>query len=58
MKTWNIYFPIIFSQHIGAIALIIIYIPYVYSAVIGFLHFAAFVTLIILNICVKDADPL
>jgi hypothetical protein len=52
-----VYFPIIFTNHIGAIALIIVYIPYIFSAVIGFLHFVCFVALIILNICIKDADP-
>jgi hypothetical protein len=52
-----VYFPIIITNHIGAIALIIVYIPYVYSAVIGFFHFLAFIALIIINICIKDAEP-
>ena len=37
-KAWNVYFPIIFTNHIGAIALIIVYIPYTYAVVIGFLQ--------------------
>jgi hypothetical protein len=37
--------------------MIIIYIPYVFSAVIGFFHFACFLALIILNIFIKDAEP-
>jgi hypothetical protein len=46
-----------FSMHVGAIAMILLYIPYIYSAVIGFLHFVCFVVLIILNICIQDAEP-
>lgn len=56
-KAWNVYFPIIFTNHIGAIALIIVYIPYTFAVVIGFLHFLCFLVLIILNICIKDAEP-
>ena len=56
-KAWNVYFPIMFSQHVGAIALIILYIPYIFSAVIGFFHFICFLVLVILNICIKDAEP-
>ena len=51
------YFPILFANHIAAIALIIVYVPYTFSAVIGFLHFVCFIALIILNICIKDAEP-
>ena len=54
-KAWNVYFPILFAFHIGAISLIILYIPYIFAVVIGFLHFVCFVILVILNICVKDA---
>lgn len=53
---WDVYFPIIFTNHLGSIAMIICFIPYVFSAVIGFLHFACFVVLVILNIFIKD-DP-
>ena len=56
-KAWNVYFPILFTLHVGAIAPIIIYIPYVFSAVIGFFHFICFLVLLILNICIKDAEP-
>jgi hypothetical protein len=56
-KAWNVYFPIIFTNHIGAIALIIVYIPYTFAVVIGFLHFLCFLVLIVLNICIKDAEP-
>lgn len=56
-RAWDVYFPIIFAYHIGAISMIIVYIPYIFSAVIGFLHFAAFVALVILNIFIKDAEP-
>jgi hypothetical protein len=41
---------------VGAIALIIVYIPYTYAVVIGFLHFLAFLVLIVLNTCIKDAE--
>ena len=51
------YFPVIYAYHIGAMSLIIVYVPYVYSAVIGFLHFACFLALLVLNICIKDAEP-
>lgn len=56
-KAWNVYFPIIFAFHVGAISLIILYIPYKYSAVIGFLHFLGFIVLTVLNTCIKDAEP-
>lgn len=51
---WDVYFPIIFSFHIGAIALIILYIPYKFAVVMAFLHFVCFIVLIILNICIRD----
>ena len=51
------YFPIIFAYHIAAMSLIIVYVPYIFSAVIGFLHWVCFIALIILNICIKDAEP-
>lgn len=47
----------IFGNHVAAVGLIILYIPYIYSAVIGFLHFAAFLALVIVNIFIKDAEP-
>jgi hypothetical protein len=52
-----VYFPLLFALHVGAISMIILYIPLVFSAVIGFLHFVCFLVLIILNICIKDVEP-
>lgn len=49
------YFPIVFSYHVAAIGLVIIYLPSIFSAVVGFLHFGSFVAMVIVNICIKDA---
>ena len=56
-KAWDVYFPIIYANHIGAMALIIVYVPYVFSAIIGFLHFLCYIVLVVLNVCVKDVEP-
>jgi len=56
-KSWNVYFPIIFAYHIGGLTLIILYIPYIYAAVVAFIHFLCFIVLIILNIFIKDVEP-
>ena len=51
------YFPIIFSNHLIALALPFLYYPCVFVCVISFLHLAFFIGMIIVNVFMKDNEP-
>ena len=48
------YFPIIFGNHLVCLALPLLYLPEVVTAVLGFIHFGLFIGLLIVNIFIKD----
>lgn len=50
-------FPIIFANHVVALAMPLLYIPSVFICVVAFIHFGLFVALIIVNVFIRDLDP-
>ena len=51
------FFPIIYSYHVIALALPMIYNPSIFLCVIAWVHFGLFIGLLILNIFVKEVEP-
>lgn len=41
----------------ACLALTLCYIPYIFEAILAYVHFACFLGLIVVNIFVKDAEP-
>lgn len=56
-KVWDVYFPIIYTNHMACLSFSLCYIPYIFEAILAYIHFALFLGLIIVNIFVKDAEP-
>lgn len=55
-KVWDLYFPIIYTNHLGALSLTLVFIPYIFAAILAYVHFIAFFCLIIVNIFIQDAE--
>ncbi len=51
------YFPIIYTTHMAALALCLLYIPYIFETVMAYVHLALFMGLILVNIFLKDEEP-
>jgi hypothetical protein len=41
----------------AGLALTLCYYPYIFAAINAYIHFAAFIALVIVNIFIKDAEP-
>lgn len=50
-------FPIIFANHVIALATPLLYMPSVFICVVAFVHFGLFVALVIVNVFIRDLDP-
>ena len=55
-RIWDVYFPIIYTNHMACLILSLCYIPFIFEAIIAYVHFACFCGLIIINIFIKDAE--
>lgn len=55
-QSWDVYFPVIYAYHVIALAVPILYNPSVFVCVLGFIHFALFVALVIINVFIKDVE--
>lgn len=53
-KGWNMYFAIIFGNHICAIFLPMAYRPDMFASVVSFVHLAFFLTMLINTACVNE----
>ena len=47
----------IYTNHLACMVLTLCFIPYVFEAILAYIHFACFCGMIIVNIFIKDAEP-
>jgi hypothetical protein len=41
----------------AALALCLLYVPYIFETIMAYIHLAAFLALLIVNVFLKDAEP-
>jgi hypothetical protein len=56
-KSWNMYFAIIFANHLCAIFLPMAYLPNILTCVISYFHFTCFCGMLINSICISEKIP-
>ena len=54
-KQFDEYFPIIYANHLAALSLTLVYIPYLFASFLAWLHGFSFLCLVVVNIVLNDS---